>query len=228
MLSLRTFGADAGTTLLDDLEAHEASLVVMATRAAGALGRAIHGSVADRLVRESPCPVVLVPPHAKYRSGDRVTIRRVLVPLDGSLPSQQVIPVLQVLSHTRSLAFLLVQVVRPERVGGYAMPPGTPSLGTPTPDGGEWTHAAAAIAQQRLEDVAEQMRAFGSTVDISVIESADVAPTVVDAIRKERIDLIAMATHGESGLRRIVLGSVAEEVVKHSEVPVLLLNPSQA
>jgi nucleotide-binding universal stress UspA family protein len=220
-------GVDVGTTLLDDLAAHEASLVVMATRAAGALGRAIQGSVADRLVRESPCPVVLVPPHARYLGGNRVTIRRVLVPLDGSLPSQQVIPVLQALSQA-PLEFVLLQVVRPERVGGHAMPPGTPSLGTPTPDGGEWTHAAAAIAHQRLEGVAEKLRAHGGTAEVSVIESADVGPVVVDAIRNEHVELIAMSTRGESGLRRLVLGSVAEQVVRHSEVPVLLVTPSRS
>jgi nucleotide-binding universal stress UspA family protein len=46
---------------------------------------------------------------------------------------------------------------------------------------------------------------------------------ILDAIRKDLIELIAMSTRGESGLRRLVLGSVAEQVVRHSEIPVLLV-----
>jgi nucleotide-binding universal stress UspA family protein len=216
-------GFDVAATLLDDLKAHDASLVVMATRAAGAVGRAIQGSVADRLVRESPRPVVLVPPRAEYLSGKRIELRRVLVPVDGSLASLRVVPTLLALSRAEALEIVLLQVVRPERVGGHAMPPGTPTLVEGLPDGGEWTHVGAAIAERRLGAVAERVRARGSRAEVRVVESADVGSVIVDAIRNDLVEYIAMSTRGESGLRRLVLGSVAEHVVRHSEVPVLLV-----
>lgn len=216
-------GSDVAATLLDDLETHDESLVVMATRAAGAVGRAIQGSVADRLVRESPRPIVLVPPRADYLGGNRVTLRRVLVPLDGSLASLRVIPTLLALSRAAELEVVLLQVVRPERVGGHMMPPGTPTLGDEVPNDGEWTHVGAAVAEQRLGAVAERVRASGSQAEVRVIESADVGSVIVDAIRNELVEFIAMSTRGASGLRRLVLGSVAEHVVRHSEVPVLLV-----
>src|SRR5512147_2088930 len=50
-------GSDVAATLMREIDAHHADFVVMATRAAGAVGRAVQGSVADHLVRESPCPV---------------------------------------------------------------------------------------------------------------------------------------------------------------------------
>ena len=221
-------GRDVAATLLEDVEAHDASYVVMATRAAGAAGRAIQGSVADRLVRESPRPVVLVPPRAEYMSGKRVTFRRVLVPLDGSVAALRVIPRLLALARADTLEFVLLQVVRRERVGGYVMPPGVPELNDEVLDGDEWTHAGAAIAEARLGVVAERLRARGSRAEVRVIESADVGTVVVDAIRNELVELIAMSTRGASGLRRLVLGSVAEHVVRHSEVPVLLVTARSA
>lgn len=215
-------GLSAAATLLDDLEAHDTSLVVMATRAAGAMGRAIQGSVADRLVRESPSPVVLVPPGAGYLGGKRVAVRRVLVPLDGSLASLRVIPTLLALSRAEALELVLLQAVRPERVGGYMMPPGTPTTGDVEEDG-EWTHVGAAIAERRLATVAERVRAHGAQADVRVIESADVGGEIVAAIRSDLVEFVAMSTRGAGGLRRLVLGSVAEDVVRHSEVPVLLV-----
>jgi nucleotide-binding universal stress UspA family protein len=216
-------GADVAATLLRDLETHDATFVVMATRAAGATGRAIEGSVADHLVRESPRPVLLVPPRAEYMGGKRVTLRRVLVPLDGSSAALRVIPRLLALARAEMLEFVLLRVVRRERVGGHVMPPDMPTPGDEAPDGGEWTHVGAAIAEERLSAVADRLRARGSHAEVRVIESADVGPVIVDAIRNELVELIAMSTRGASGLRRLVLGSVAEHVVRHSEVPVLLV-----
>lgn len=216
-------GVDVAATLLKDLETRDAAFVVMATRAAGAMGRAIQGSVADRLVRESPRPVLLVPPRASYMSGKQVTLRRVLVPLDGSSASLRVIPTLLDLPHADKLEFVLLQVVRPERVGGHVMPPGLPITENEVVDDGEWTHVGAAVAERRLSAVAERVRARGSRAEVRVVESADADAVIVDAIRTELVELIAMSTRGASGLQRLVLGSVAERVVRQSEVPVLLV-----
>ncbi|HXT17506.1 MAG TPA: universal stress protein [Gemmatimonadaceae bacterium] len=216
-------GADVAATLLHDLETHDAAFVVVATNAAGPVGRAIQGSVADRLVRESPRPVVVVPPRGEYMRGKQVTLRRVLVPLDGSSAALRVIPRLLALARAEMLEFVFLQVVRRERVGGHVMPPGTPTSGDEAPDGGEWTHVGAAVADQRLGAIAERLRARGSHAEVRVIESADVGSVIVDSIRNELVELIAMSTRGASGLRRLVLGSVAEHVVTHSEVPVLLV-----
>jgi nucleotide-binding universal stress UspA family protein len=216
-------GVDVGAVLIKDLEATGAAFIVMATRAAGAMGRAIQGSVADHLVRESPRPVLVVPPRASYMSGNRVTLRRVLVPLDGSSASLRVIPRLLSLAHAEKLEFVLLQVVRPERVGGHVMPPGLPTTVNAIADDSEWTHVGAAIAEQRLGGIADRLRARGSRAEVRVIEAADPDTVIVDAIRNELVELIAMSTRGASGLRRLVLGSVAERVVKQSEVPVLLV-----
>jgi nucleotide-binding universal stress UspA family protein len=58
-----------------------------------------------------------------------------------------------------------------------------------------------------------------------VVEAMDVARAIVTAATERQVDYIAMATHGRSGLRRLLLGSVAEQVVRHAHLPVLLYPP---
>jgi Universal stress protein UspA and related nucleotide-binding proteins len=221
-------GSDVAATLLDEIAKHDPDFVIMATRAAGALGRAIHGGVADRLVRESPTPVVLVPPRASYLGGKEVTLRRVLVPLDGSEIALSVIPRLLELPLANKLEFVLIQAVQPEPTGGHAMPPGTPNPDIEGSDDDEWSHVRAAVAETRLGAVANRLRARGSHAEVRVIESRDPGAVIVDAVRNDLVELIAMSTRGASGLRRMVLGSVAEYVVRRSEIPVLLVTARSA
>lgn len=174
--------------------------VVMATRAATPAGRAFIGSVADRVVRECRAPVVVVPPRADYLGGRRVGFSRVLVPLDGSALAAKALEFLLALPHAGTLEYVLLAVADP---------------------------ADRAEAEVRLAAAAGRARARGATiVETLVVEAHDPAAVILAALREELIDAIAMSTRGQSGLRRMVLGSVAEGVVRASEVPVLLLTPA--
>ena len=82
-------------------------------------------------------------------------------------------------------------------------------------------------AESRLEAVAARARAHGATtIETQVAEGADPAETIAAAVRECLVEMIAMSTRGAGGLRRLVFGSVAEAVVRASEVPVLLLTPA--
>jgi nucleotide-binding universal stress UspA family protein len=83
-----------------------------------------------------------------------------------------------------------------------------------------------AAAQARLKDVSDFLRAQGATeVRVRVVEGTDPAAAITRAIREDQVDFIAMTTRGASGLKRFVLGSVAENVVRKSVVPMLLVTP---
>ncbi|MBL8731013.1 MAG: universal stress protein [Planctomycetes bacterium] len=79
--------------------------------------------------------------------------------------------------------------------------------------------------QKSLDDLADK---FGRDVCTKVVllEAADVSRAIVDFAAKEKADYIAMATHGRSGLRRLLLGSVAEQIVRQAHVPLLLYPPA--
>jgi nucleotide-binding universal stress UspA family protein len=198
-------GFDVAEVLLRRANDLNAGLLVMATRAAGALGRAVHGSVADRVVREASRPVVLVPPGAEFVGGKRMQMQRVLVPLDGSPAALNALEQLMAFPRANELEIVLLEVVAP--------PPRS-------------DHTNAEQAEERLDAVADRVRARGAVADVRVVEADDPAGVIVGAVRQELIDFVAMTTRGASGLERLVLGSVATEVVRRSEVSVLLVRPA--
>jgi nucleotide-binding universal stress UspA family protein len=212
---------DVPGAILAAADEHNALLIVMATQAPRAVGRMVHGSVVDKVIRESSRPVVVVPPRAADLSGKTVRFRRVLVPLDGSQASQRVIDTLASLPGAQELELILLHVARRERTGGHPLPPMDPL--TAEGQAPEWIHVQATQAQSRLDEIAKRLRGAGIKATTRVVESGDAAGSIVEAIRGEPADAIAMGTRGAGGVRRMTHGSVATAVVRNSEVPVMLI-----
>jgi nucleotide-binding universal stress UspA family protein len=194
-------GPDVPDVLLRRADAVNATALVMATRAPQAVDRAIHGSVADQVVRTGTRPVVLVPPRADHMAGRDVRLRRGLVPVDGSDMSLSVMDHVLAFPNVRELDLVLLQVVPPE--------PG---------------HEAAEKAERVLTGLAERVRERGPTAEVRVVEAGNPAEVIVDAVRQDLVDFIAMTTRGAGGIARTMLGSVATAVVRASEVPVLVVS----
>lgn len=191
---------EAGAALIEHAVARDAFLIVLATRAPGARSRAIAGSVADHVMRESPRPVILVPPGASFLAGKEPAVARVLVPLDDSSLSFRSLEFIIELPRASALEYVLVEVVAEER--------------------------ARATAELRLTKTAAWLRSRGvKKVETIVLHSSDAAGAIVATVREALVDAIAMSTRGAGGLGRLMLGSVAEKVVRESELPVLLLTP---
>ena len=81
----------------------------------------------------------------------------------------------------------------------------------------------AAGAQVVLDKIATSATAKGVIVKTSVIKSDDISDGLVKAANKMKVDLIVMASHGRKGVKRLLLGSETQNVLTHSEVPVLVL-----
>jgi nucleotide-binding universal stress UspA family protein len=192
--------SDVATAIVGHAVQRNGRVLVMATRAPRALERAIAGSVADRVVRESPLPVVLVPPGAAFLEGKTMRITRVLVPQDGSSLAFRCLEFLVELPYASDLEYVLVEVVS--------------------------TTELRVEAELRLKASATWLRARGvKSVEVVVADASDAAAAIVGAVREVFPDIIAMSTRGKSGLGRLMLGSVAEGVIRSSELPVLLLTP---
>jgi nucleotide-binding universal stress UspA family protein len=179
---------------------HDAVAMVLATRAAGARGRAVAGSVADTVMRDCPRPVVLVPPGAGFLAGKTPSFSRVLVPLEDSSLAFRSLEFIIALPHASSLEYVLVEVISEER--------------------------ARATAERRLATTATWLRSRGAkSVEVRAVLAPDVAEAIVIGVREVMADVIAMSTRGAGGMTRLLVGSVAEGVVRRSEVPVMLLTP---
>jgi nucleotide-binding universal stress UspA family protein len=198
-------------------------LVVMATHGHGPVNRAWLGSVADRMVRRSSVPVLLVRPdeaNPAVELAPRKPFRKILVPMDGSALAEQALQESLMLGHgDKSTEITLLTVV------GFPPPLMTPE-GAVAYDPGPITEAQKEAAEVHLAQAAKHMASWGCKVTTQVIADPITWKAIVDYASANHFDLIAMATHGRGGVARLLLGSVADKVVRSSPVPTLLVHPA--
>jgi nucleotide-binding universal stress UspA family protein len=186
-----------------------ATLIVMATHGHSGLKRWAIGSVADKVVQAAETPVLLI------RSAvpePRPRLRRIMVPLDGSALAEQAMPLAIELAVAAHADVLLFQAIAPV-VEAYPYPhlPSDVQL------------ALRDQAHVELTRAAESFREHPITLT-SEVELGYPGEAIIDAATRHDVDLIVMATHGYSGLRRWVLGSVADKVAHATTTPLLLVH----
>jgi nucleotide-binding universal stress UspA family protein len=143
--------------------------------------------------------------------------KRVLVPVDGSEVAEAIIPFILDIAGPLDLEVLVLQVNRP------AIPLVLDAVPTMVIDDVEAQTEEAAAYLARLVG---EMQAKGLRARACVRRGEPVAE-ILAASREEGADLIAMSTHGRSGPARVVLGSVAESVLRHASVPVFLMRHTE-
>jgi nucleotide-binding universal stress UspA family protein len=206
----------AVTTILEAVERSSPDLLVAGTRGLTGFKRILLGSTAARLVREASCPVLTVHPDEATRHRP---IHRILVPTDFSKDAELALEtagriVGPVTEHAR---VTLLHVYR------------TTQLVTPWPAPVliEASRDVAAEARKLLEETAAPLRQLGIEVDVQA--SVGDPPEMIDEeARRISADLIAMGTHGRSGLKRLFMGSTAERVLPAAPCPVLTVREPAA
>ncbi len=142
-------------------------------------------------------------------------IKQLLVPLDGSHLAESVLPAASLLAEKLGAAVTLLHLVEQH-------PPQTVH--------GDHHLTTAAEALAYLDDVAA--RAFSKTIAVErhvhEVEVANVPSSIADHALEMKCDLIVLCTHGQSGLRQLLFGSIAQQVVALGTTPVLLLRPDTA
>jgi nucleotide-binding universal stress UspA family protein len=191
-------------------------LVVLATHGRGALSRLWLGSVSDALVRRLTVPVLLIRPTEGTAIPRAERFRTILVALDGSAESESALGPALALADPKHCELVLLRVVPPVPIVGDAGMPAVPLV-----DEG-LTEALTAQATTALDAVAARLRSRAVTVSTRVIVAPGVAQAVLREASLAGAELVALATHGARGLRRMVLGSVADKVLRGADRPVLL------
>jgi len=193
-------------------------LIVMATHGRSGIKRWALGSVADKVVRATSRPVALIrakDAHPDVR--DKVTVNKILVPLDGSETSEAVIPyVIGLGSKLKAEVILLEVVKRIDHVYGSDM---TVARVPYTDEEMEPLKRAAMDHLLKTENLHK-----GSGVELRTeVKIGDAAEEIIKFADEVNADLVAMATHGRSGISRWNLGSVASKVLHAGNTPLLLV-----
>lgn len=179
-------------------------LLVMAAHGRAGWRRLVLGSVTAQVIASGVAPVFVVPAHLTVPETEPV-LDRALVPLDGSAVAEQALASLPLLgTKDWHLVLLHVREARTRRI--EAEVPGDDPV-------------------VYLQHLAQRLAAAGYTVESLVLDGRP-DQVIVEVARERAVQLIAMVTHGWSGLRDVLMGSTAEQVLAHAPVPVLVRRPS--
>lgn len=191
-----------------------ADLIVMSSHGHGALGRVLFGSVADSVARNAPAPTLIV----RGEEWHAAALKRIVVPLDGSELAEQALPLAVSLAKDMGLPLHFVRVVDFDLVEATVL---------------AGLSAAEACARQQAE-LARDARAYlveqshtyqaPDCVITSEVLFGYPVGELLASIQAE--DLTVLATHARGGISRWMIGSVAEEVIRHGAGPVLLVRAS--
>ena len=210
-VELRAESGPVGPLLRVTASREAADLIVVGSRGRGVAASAIGGSVSADLADHAPCPVLIV---------RRSSVSRVLVATDGS-PSAEVIP--DILARWQFLRVLPTEVVSvaPRSAASVDF---LVTAWAPTPELGFGTPADEAVTRHHryADELAERLRGAGWTATASV-SVGDPARQIVQKAKELGCDLVVTGSRGLGDLKRLMIGSVAHDVLLHSHCSVLVL-----
>jgi nucleotide-binding universal stress UspA family protein len=193
-----------------------AGLIAMSTHGRSGVARWALGSVADRVLHTAATPLLLYKPQ-REATPSVPAIRRVLLPLDGSPLAEQARPLAALVAKALSVS---VEVVRVLDLGHYGV------FTTPYQEGNESAGGLWRMLVEEAEtELAAAVRALtdeGVSAEPRLLRG-DPASRLIELAHRTQGSLIVMTTHGRSGMERLLLGSVAEKVVRGAECPVLMV-----
>lgn len=206
-----------GPTLRDYAREFGVDLIVMSSHSRSGLKRVTLGSVTDYLIRHTHIPVLVVKqPPAFVGAPFQEAVGKIVVPLDGSVLAEQILPAVASLALRVRAGVSLLQVLAPRTYSQQQiMQPGLP-----------WWDADIAVADSCLARAASYLGERGVAVNKDVILSENVSTAILDYAARTKADLIAIATSGSGGMRRFIFGTVADEVTRKSPVTLLVLHPN--
>jgi nucleotide-binding universal stress UspA family protein len=214
---------EPSTAILEFAAARGSGLIVVGTRGQKTLDTLLLGSTARRVMQHADCPVLSVQPQSSPPSGP---IRRILVATDFSREAAAALHFASMLLHSRAESPDRSEILL---LHAYIVPYDLLSTDgfTSAAAGLEQWHTAQTDVENRLESLAHEHRIVGIELLTRGVEGYP-PDVIVEQARTHHVDLIAMGTHGRTGLSHAVLGSIAEKVIHGAPCPVLTVRTDRA
>jgi nucleotide-binding universal stress UspA family protein len=190
------------------------TLIAMATHGRSGVDRWLLGSVAEKVLRVTTSPLLLIRATKDGKSEGEQIIKRVIVPLDGSALAERVLPHVTALAKEAAFETVLLRAYNLRQV--------ISNFEDYIPDWDLLETQAREEATGYLDGKVRELKSQGLSEVSSRASEKQAAQEIID-FAAEPNSLIAMCSHGHSGIKRWVLGSVTEKVVRHSNSPVLVI-----
>jgi len=174
------------------------SLILMCSRGKNGIQRLLMGSVAEEVLHRSPIPVLIVHPLAKPEG--KMRIKRIVVPLDGSHRSGSILPHVAPLAKATGAKLLFMTIVEPRAKSDYPVE----------------------VVARNLFREQKRLQQQGIQTELA-IRYGDPTVEILSFGDVQNADLVALSTHGRTGLERALYGSVTESVLRQGKFPMLVL-----
>ena len=206
--------------IIEKANQDKGTLITMATHGRSGLSRWLLGSVAEKVLRGTTNPLLLVRASEGGKSEGEVKFERIVVPLDTSALAEAALSDATNLAQKLNLSVIVAHAYLPPlsayfSAGDYYNPH-YKNLATQLND----------EARNYLESKVEELKRNRVEKASSIFLEGSPAEEIIALTRREPNSLLAMCTHGRSGVKRWLLGSVTEKAVRHSDDPVLVIRAS--
>lgn len=204
--------------IADHAKRHKADLIVIGTHGHGAVARFFLGSVADRVVHESDCPVIVTKsPKGKVKHTRKKAkpFERILFPTDFSDTSKRALDAAVAMTEDMDAELFVLHVIDDSLISTHVE---------------EERHIILkelrrhALDEMRKQLPAELMKNFET---IGAVKRGDPGKQIASYAETHHCDLVVMGTHGRTGVERVLIGSVADKVVRRANCAVYLVRPGK-
>ena len=224
-ISIVTQEGDAATQIINEAEREPGTITAMATHGRSGISRLVMGSVTNRVLHAVTDPLLIVRADSAEDVTENMDLKTIIVPVDGSPLAEQVLPHAAQLAQLMGLTVTLLRVTPPMEkyhgVVGHNRFEGISGFQFDTYEG--LVIEADSQAMRYLDGLEKDLYSMGVASVTKRIVRGLADATIIDLARQLPGNLVAMTTHGRSGIGRWVLGSVADGVVRHSGNPVFVI-----
>jgi nucleotide-binding universal stress UspA family protein len=203
-------------TIVQRAAADPDTLIAMATHGRLEVQRWLLGSVAHKVLLTTANPLLLVRPSEKLENTGVAPLKEIVVPLDGSGLAEKILPHAEALARSMDIKIVLLRAYELPAASYY-------ESDMYMPDWGDLARIVRENAQEYLDELQQRLEAEGLRRVSTLLIQGDAARSIIDIAKETPENLVALCTHGRSGVGRLVLGSVADRVVRHSGGPVLVI-----
>jgi len=209
---------DPAEEIVDYAGKEDIGLIVMSTHGRSGIKRWAMGSVADKVLRSAKQPMAIIRAKGARPDmlGERNILSKILVALDGSKESEAVIPYIEELASKLQAEVILLQVIAPDY---HIYAAGGPEYGVYAE---QQMESMKKFARDYLEEIITRLKRREVTAKAEIMFGT-AAETILNFADQANVSMVAMTTHGRSGVSRWALGSVAERVLRAGNTPLLLV-----
>ncbi len=209
----------AAEQILSFIRQHPVDLVILASHGTHGLAEWSLSSTAAKIIGRTHSSFIIVPATPVYQHEQQEScVRRILVPLDDSLPSQAALPMAIRIARQQHAELILAHAIEPASFNNYS--------GIPHADR-EIVNAAssilASVAQDYFHQVAARLQSEGVKVSVIVTPNSSPIELIYEIVASRNIDFIAMSAHGSSKSEQCPLARTSAHMASHTPVPLLIV-----